>query len=164
MAVTYLDTLEVLIYDAVVDLWFNSLTSFPSLGHIHNNPIIATSADVVTVAVRADNAVNIYRLTSRLSSLCTINQTLFNFTITSDKFPQDIDWYLKDQQGKIIFGGRLYGDATKTENPQQSMNTKFTQNVYQAAMHISYFLSRISTVTVFVAIGEMVISLWSGMV
>lgn len=96
-------------YDSVSDLWVESLTEFPPIDLSNTQrPIIVASADALTVAAKADNSIDLYRLKTSMEdgSHCG-DQYLFKFTIQPDRFPQDIDWQVKNRKDINVLGERL---------------------------------------------------------
>ena len=103
LVVAYSNIVKVLTYDKLTNKWLDSSANFPavnytyiSYGIVGRYPIIAASADAVTVAAKADDKVDVYRLESQVNktSNCKGDQFYFNFTIQPDQFPDDISWLL----------------------------------------------------------------------
>jgi len=122
LVVTSGEHVSVFTYDSVSDLWVESLTEFPTVDL--SNPVrglIVASADALTIAAKADNSIDLYRLKTSVegSSHCGDNY-LFKFTIQPDKFPQDIDWQVKNRNGIDVLGERL-SDAPGVRTFQQCL-------------------------------------------
>ena len=112
---------NIFVYDEVSLSWVRSAVEIPLFDPLPLAGGIAAgfraSADLRIIATTTGSAPYVYELVtqSRLSSRsCETNQTFFNFTIQSDKFPEDIDWSLRNNK-EMIIGGRLPSDAVNEQ-------------------------------------------------
>ena len=84
-----------------------------------NAPLSCASSDLGTLGLLSGNLFRVYELEIRPSlstSVCEADQVLFNFTIMTDEFPQDISWNLMID-GTLIIGAKMTtDDANKQFN------------------------------------------------
>ena len=82
-------------YDKELDQWFHEFYSdFQESADLPGVLWIAMSADALTMAIenKSEESVLVSRLEEVKSSGCQQTQSLFNFTIIPDLFPEDIYW------------------------------------------------------------------------
>eukprot|EP00560_Eucampia_antarctica_P006895 CAMPEP_0197823816 /NCGR_PEP_ID=MMETSP1437-20131217/1127_1 /TAXON_ID=49252 ORGANISM="Eucampia antarctica, Strain CCMP1452" /NCGR_SAMPLE_ID=MMETSP1437 /ASSEMBLY_ACC=CAM_ASM_001096 /LENGTH=521 /DNA_ID=CAMNT_0043423163 /DNA_START=211 /DNA_END=1776 /DNA_ORIENTATION=- len=122
---------RVLSYDELTNQWLDSSANFPAMNYTNGTyPMIASSADAVTVAAYTNDKIDVYRLEIKAgySTICEGNEFFFNFTIQPDNFPEDITWLLEDNRNKRIMGGRLPNEQTNEGSPQQLVYTRCLKN------------------------------------
>ena len=114
LVVTYDNVIRLFIYDKMAALWVETLVKVPEINYSDRYPRLATSADCLVIAAKEDRSIAFYRLFVE-NSKCKVNENFFNFTISPDKFPEDVKWSLKGENGDFLIGGRLPPTAGGTQ-------------------------------------------------
>ena len=113
LAVSLLSDVQVYIHDKKFASWIKSIHKVLEVENQGDNRTqwlpIASSADVVTVAVKSVQSVEVFRLSKVEGSGCGDDETLFNFTIIPDRYPDELSWKLIERKGREIIGGELKG-------------------------------------------------------
>ena len=97
-----------------VGLWVRIDRQITSKETNFDFPQVVASADATLIAVQDSLHVNIYQLQMDYS-LCPESQDQFKFTILPDQFPEDIGWFLYNQDGKLLSGGVLQSTSAGKE-------------------------------------------------
>ena len=114
--IAQVNTIRVYIFDLEAKEWILSNSKNKNDADIFRvNPfewaVVTTSADATTIVNKFETEkVEIKRLVPENEENCNDDNALFEFTIQPDMFPQDILWFLEDQKGSRILGGKRLSD------------------------------------------------------
>lgn len=111
LVVSIISEVQVYIYDNIYQKWIQSMHKLSTVENQSKYEIqwlpIVSSADVLTVAIKSADSVNVLRLSQFEQNGCRDDERLFNFTITPDRHPGEISWKLIEKNGREILGGEL---------------------------------------------------------
>ena len=97
-----------------IGLWVRSDRQIITEETTFRTPQVVASSDTTIIATQDKSYVNIYQLQAANSS-CPESQDQFSLTILPDQFPEDIVWFLYNQDGKLLRNGVLRSTDTGTE-------------------------------------------------